>query len=276
MNIKKFLKRFLKISFSIIYLLALGLFVSFLSLVVIEIKPGGSIYYAAMIIAVLTGLAIFSLIKIFKKKKRWAIPLFFVISAIILIVLINSSCAPKKPAVYLYPKEDSMVSVKLRVKGLITKDMPAYKNGWNVFATKEGIIDNKYDYLFYEAFLFGAKFPESGWIVGYGDLRNWFEDNLVRLGLNEKEKNQFIDYWIKELPKANYYQIKLADKKFLDEYMGLDISPKPDTEIRLLFEFAPLSEKIVIDEPEQTAPKRNGFTVVEWGGILKDNILNGI
>jgi hypothetical protein len=71
------------------------------------------------------------------------------------------------------------------------------------------------------------------------------------------------------LPEAKYYQIKLADKKFLDEYMGLDISPKPDTEIRLLFEFTPLSEKISINEPEIKTPERNGFTVVEWGGILK-------
>ena len=175
----------------------------------------------------------------------------------------------KKPAIYLYPEEDSMVSVKLGVKGIIAKDIPAYKNGWNVFATKEGIIDNKYDYLFYEAILFGAKFPESGWVVGYGELRGWFQDNLIKLGLNEKEKNQFIDYWMESLPEADYYQIKMADKKFLDEYMRLDISPKPDTEIRLLFEFTPLSEKIVINEPEIATLERNGFTVVEWGGILK-------
>ena len=49
--------------------------------------------------------------------------------------------------------------------------------------------------------------------------------------------------------------------------MPLDITPTPDTLIRVLMEYKPLDDKI--DLPEQILPPppaRTGFTVVEWGG----------
>src|SRR3989338_4641822 len=174
----------------------------------------------------------------------------------------------KKPAIYLYPAEDSFVNVQLDVNGKIIKDIPEYKNGWKVFATKEGIIENKYDYLFYEAILRKIELPSYGWVVGYDDLANWLNVNLIKFGLNEKEKNQFKDYWLKELTKSEYYEIKLFEDSFLKESMNLIISPQPDTLIRLNFNFKPLKEKIEISEPTIITPKRNGFTVVEWGGRL--------
>ena len=192
---------------------------------------------------------------------------FAIVSAFLWFVLVSINSA-RKPAIYLYPTEDSVVNVKLRINGLMTKSLPEYNNGWNVFATKEGLIEGEYDYLFYEAKLLKMDFPDSGWVVRYEDLDKWFEVNLTTLGLNEKEKSQFMEYWVKELPKSNYYEIKLAGEKFLNENMALDISPKPDTVIRLLFNFRPLKNKTTIQEPNIITPERKGFTVVEWGGIL--------
>jgi hypothetical protein len=174
----------------------------------------------------------------------------------------------KKPAIYLYPKEDAFVKVQLDINGKLIHAIPEYGDGWNVFATKEGIIDGKYDYLFYEAQLNKLELSKSGWIVKYEDLEDWFDEYLSKMGLNEKEKSQFKEYWLKELPKSNYYEIKLLDDHFLKENMDLIISPKPDTVIRLNFYFKPLEEKIVLQEPSIVTPERVGFTVVEWGGIL--------
>lgn len=176
----------------------------------------------------------------------------------------------KKPAIYLYPIEDSFVNVQLNINGKIIKDIPKYNTGWNVFATKEGLIENKFDYLFYEAKLRTIELPDSGWVVKYDDLENWFDINLIKLGLNEKEKNQFKEYWLKRLPKSNYYEIKLLEDAFLKENMDLIIFPQPDTMIRLNFNFKPLKEKINILEPAITTPERTGFTVVEWGGVLSN------
>ncbi len=174
----------------------------------------------------------------------------------------------KKPAVYLYPREDSAINVTLVINGKLTKTEPEYGGGWQVFATKEGIIDGKYDYLFWEANLNKLDLPDEGWVVGYADLEGWFDTNLPKLGLNEKEKAQFMEYWLEKLPKAKYYEIKLLSGEFMKQNMDLIVSPKPDTVIRLNFQFKPLSEKIELSAPEIETPKRAGFTVVEWGGIL--------
>ena len=128
-------------------------------------------------------------------------------------------------------------------------DIPHYGEGWKVFVTKDGIIEGKYDYLFYEAALLHLDIPEKGWVVKYDQLENWFDEKLPKFGLNEKEKRQFVEYWIEELPESNYYEIKLFDKKFVDENLTLDISPKPETIIRLLFHFKALDENANIEEP---------------------------
>jgi hypothetical protein len=185
----------------------------------------------------------------------------------------NSEPQPvKKPAVYLYPEKTTNISVKVEVNGTLTLTEPPYNTGWNVNATPDGLIDNKYDYLFYEADLKKIELPEEGWIVKYNDLEKWFDKCLPELGLNAKEKQQFKEYWLKNLKKANYYEIKLLDNKFLEENMKLIISPEPQTLIRLNFYFKPLFEKKEITEPSIRKTERKGFTVVEWGGINAGDI----
>lgn len=174
----------------------------------------------------------------------------------------------KKPAIYMYPAMDSFVDVRLEINGKMIKDMPEYGKGWHVFVTKEGFIDGKYDYLFYEAKLKTLDVPEEGWVVRYENLDSWLDITLGKLGLNEKEAFQFKEYWLEELPRSEYYEVHLLSQDFLDENMRLIISPEPDTIIRLNFYFKPLEEKMDIVEPEIKTPLRKGFTVVEWGGIL--------
>lgn len=196
---------------------------------------------------------------------------------IILVVLAGSfayitytkgEATTEKPAIYLYPEIDSQISVKLNINGQLIKDIPSYNNGWDVYVTKEGIIENKYDYLFYENTLNNLELPEEGWIISKKELDNWFETKLPQLGLNNKEKTQFKEYWIPRLTNSNYYEIKLLDIDFLNENMGLIISPQPDTEIRIIFSFKEVNKPYSLEEPLIITPIRKGFTVVEWGGIL--------
>lgn len=210
-------------------------------------------------------------------KKPWIIIL--IVLGVLLVLAISALgigfartqfVQVKKPAVYLYPTEDSMIDVKLEINGRITQDIPSYGDSWDVFATKEGLIEGKYDYLFYEAELNKMELPEEGWVVGYGNLGQWFDVKLVELGLNEKEKMQFMEYWLEELPEAEYYEIKLLGDEFLSENMNLVVSPEPDTMIRLDFHFRALDEENDLPEPMTVTPERNGFTVVEWGGILAE------
>lgn len=173
----------------------------------------------------------------------------------------------KKPAVYLYPTETMNVSVKVKVNGKLTYTDPDYNEGWNVNAATNGIINNKYDYLFYEADLKKIELPNEGWVVEFTNLKMWFDEYLPKLGLNKKEKEQFEEYWIAKLKKANYYDIRILDNKFLSENMELLINPKPETLLRLNFYFKPLNSKIELNAPEIKEFTRKGFTVIEWGGI---------
>ena len=54
-----------------------------------------------------------------------------------------------------------------------------------------------------------------------------------------------------------------------ENYTGhaeLDISPKPDTVIRIMMAWKPLKESTTIQPQQLDSIERKGFTVVEWGG----------
>jgi hypothetical protein len=89
-----------------------------------------------------------------------------------------------EPIIYLYPLKNSRIKVKLKINGKITNDIPAYRNGWDVNVDKNGLIENKYPYLFYEADVPKIQLPKEAWVVKYKDLNQWFDINLVKLGLN--------------------------------------------------------------------------------------------
>ena len=173
-----------------------------------------------------------------------------------------------KPAIYLYPQETMKIKVSLSINGEITTSEPEYNNGWDVVVEPGGNIDSSYDYLFYEARLNYLKTPEDGWCVEYEHLELWMNTTLNELGLNEKESKEFKDFWLDVLPIANYYEIKLLSKEYLDLHMGLIIAPKPETIIRVLLTFSPYQNAFEIDTPLIQTPIRSGFTVVEWGGFI--------
>lgn len=180
-----------------------------------------------------------------------------------------------KPAIYLYPKEKTHVSVQIAPKGKLTLTIPKYpSNGWNVVAYPDGRINYKnssYEYLYYEAEIPDGKIPEQkeGFVVAHTDLPKTLDNLLPQLGLNEKEANEFKNYWIRALPRFPYYYIGVVPKSTLDRIAPLAIVPTPDNIIRVTLYFKALDTKIGVRPPKITTPERSGFTVVEWGGIVK-------
>lgn len=178
----------------------------------------------------------------------------------------------KKPNIYLYPEETEELSVNISPNGKITKSIPEYNGGWKVTVDPSGKIDNTYDFLFYEASI-NYKFTlDKGWIVNKDSFNEEMNSILTSIGLNSKEKADFIEYWSKELNwKSSKYAIYCLDPKEINEAIKLNLSKKPDSILRAYFYFVPLkdNENLEIKKPEIKQFKRNGFTVVEWGGIGK-------
>jgi len=181
-----------------------------------------------------------------------------------------------KPVIYLYPTKTEQVSVQVNPIGGFTKTDPTYGNGWNVNATPDSALTNltdgnTYPYLFWEGGASGVvNTPKEGFVVARDDVSTLLADKLSLLGLNEKERTDFMDFWIPRLSKAPYYFITFVPKSEMDRVAPLAVIPTPDSVIRILMDYKPLSAPISVSPLKITTPVRTGFTVVEWGGIVRD------
>ncbi|RJQ35907.1 hypothetical protein C4559_06115 [Candidatus Microgenomates bacterium] len=180
-----------------------------------------------------------------------------------------------KPAIYLYPEEKTKVNVKVNTKGFFTYTDPLYpQNGWDATAYPDGkiIVGNKnYEYLYYESKIPDnlIEKPKTGFVVKFIDLPSLFSDVLPKLGLSPKQTLDFKTYWEKNLPYSPYYFVGVMNEKNIDDFEPLIISPKPATIIRVRLYFEAIKQDLEIQKPEILTPQKKGFSVVEWGGMIK-------
>ncbi len=177
-----------------------------------------------------------------------------------------------KPIIYLYPEQEQLVEVKLLKEQNITVSYPKYNNSWQVIAKPNGdlkdIKTNRNLYgLYYEAKNNESKINlEEGFCVKKENIVSFLEEKLSILGLNEREANEFIIYWLPRLEKNEYNYIRFASISEINKIMPLEVSPQPDTIIRVLMEFKGLNKEIKVKGQELSKVNRNGFVLVEWGG----------
>jgi len=177
-----------------------------------------------------------------------------------------------KPNIYIYPEEiiELDVNIVFPHGGRITTSIPDYNDGWHITVEPSGIIDGQYEYLFYESIQPDYGQYEVGWVVAREELEDFFRDNLAQTGFNEKEIADFVDYWIPRLIEYPYYAIYSQYKDELEEMVKLNFSVQPDNLIRLIYSLRGLeNNNLGMQEPVIPQFARDGFTVVEWGIILK-------
>ncbi len=191
-------------------------------------------------------------------------------------LFVNQSYAPMaecaKPVIYLYPKKETEVFVKVGAD--IKESEPIYKtDGWKVTAYPSGkLISNgvEYDYLFWDGRGMG-EYPDYrnyGFLVEQDDVEKTLRLHLSKLGLNDRESNDFLEYWLPLIPESPYVRLTWLKTQDLNKLAPLSVFPKPDTEIRVFLEFEGLSEYNKLIPQKLTSIPRNGFTLVEWGGLL--------
>ena len=175
-----------------------------------------------------------------------------------------------KPIIYIYPEKATNVTVRLSNPSDLTTTYPKYSDEWKVKALPDGtLIDNnkKYYALYWESSSNRKNsIKEDGFVVRGEDTASFLEEKLEILGLNYKETNEFIMYWLPRLENNKYNYIRFQTLAEINSNMGLDIDPKPDTLIRVRMEYKPLNKKIKIKEQTLERVERHGYTVVEWGG----------
>jgi len=179
----------------------------------------------------------------------------------------------KKPNIYLYPEKDTRIEVKLIGKEdvSITNTKPSYKDGWRVWVTKGGKINNEFSYLFYEALLTYVPDVEKGYCVEGKEIWDFFGKIMEEIGFNELEIVDFINYWSEKLEESPYYLIFPLFNEEIEKIISLDISPKPDRILRVWFLIRKSKEKVKLKKPQLPIFSRNGFSVVEWGVLMESD-----
>jgi hypothetical protein len=178
-----------------------------------------------------------------------------------------------KPNIYLYPESRIQAKVVLspKKKNKITASIPNYNEGWNVSVEPSGMIDGKYEYLFYEGEVSSADKYEQfrfGWSVSHSELWQFLPKKMEEYGFNEKEIKDFVEYWKTHLPKSPFYDIIPLTTQEVEKEFALNIDPKPDAVMRVWFYIIPTDKTKNLQAPKIIKFQRKGFTVTEWGVIL--------
>jgi hypothetical protein len=206
-----------------------------------------------------------------------------------------------KPVIYLYPKEPINISVKFQVPVQLTTDIPTYAGSWQVKAYPNGSLinlkpeltdcskidyrkkgseyaqeacqKNSYPYLYWAGNINSTNYPtiNDGWVVDRNNLDTFLQSKLTEVGLNNKEKNDFMGYWLPDMLAKNtpYYRVSFLQTSDLNSLFPMTVTPSPETTFRLFLDYLPLTAKPDILPQPQVLNKlvRSGFTLVEWGGL---------
>lgn len=175
----------------------------------------------------------------------------------------------EKPIIYLYPESTEEISVNLDTKASIDVSYPAYNDGWKVTAHPDGRLRTptgvETGYLYWEGKMdFQADYPD-GFIVSSDQVAGFLDEKLEFLGLNYDERTDFITYWLPDLQENAYNKIRFLTDEY-DQIAKLNVTPRPDTEIRVFMLFEPAEEGETLPEQVLEPKERAGFTLVDWGG----------
>jgi len=206
-----------------------------------------------------------------------------------------------KPVVYLYPKKTTTVHLSFLSRVSLNTQIPSYSNGWLVSAKADGTLtdlqpqftdcskidsskfgseyaakackNNSYPYIYWSGKSETNPYPkvDEGWIVTKENLNSFMSQKLKEIGLTEKESKDMTSYWIPKMTEKNtpYYRISFLQTKDMNEFIPMNVYPQPDSVLRIFLDYKALSSKPSVDPKPQQFTKfiRNGFTLVEWGGL---------
>lgn len=175
----------------------------------------------------------------------------------------------EKPVIYLYPTEETAVTVTLDLDGDLTCTYPAYDGGWSVTAQPDGTLTDDagqtYQYLYWEGISDMDCDFSKGFCVPGEETASFLEGALAALGLSRREANEFIVYWLPRM-EANPYNLISFQGTAYTSRARLTVSPAPDSVLRVFMAWKALEGPAAVPPQELPAFSRSGFTVVEWGG----------
>ena len=169
----------------------------------------------------------------------------------------------RKPVLYLYPETETNVEVKFSKPELLTTTYPKYVDSWNVKVLPSGDMydqNGKYYYALYWEEISTNKFNfNEGFYVEKDNAIEFLEEKLSILGLNDKERNEFIMYWLPILEQNQKSLVYFETTESLQKENELIINPKPDSLLRIRMHVKKVNHKTEIKEQELPNFERKGL-----------------
>jgi hypothetical protein len=175
-----------------------------------------------------------------------------------------------KPILYLYPEKKTNVTISFEHPELLETTYPKFTGKWEVTAYKNGDLYDKNGNYYYALYWDEVKVHSvdfsTGFYVEADEAIDFLEEKLTYIGLNAKERNEFIMYWLPKLEKNGKSLVYFELTEERESYNKINISPKPDSLLRVVIHVKKVDKKVDIKKESLTKFKRSGFTAVEWGG----------
>lgn len=211
-----------------------------------------------------------------------------------------------KPVIYFYNFQPTSLIVKLNLNLEIWEPTHLYPTpssfNRNIITWNCELIKNKeedlnylkmntnkkfYSYIFWEALTLND--DANSFFIN--NLRKYYvfdsevicdrlDDILHHKGLNTREREDFITYWMPDLVSKKYCMISFMDQCTYDSIANLKIEPCPEKILRVFMVFKPTDSleeyetDNLIEEERFIRENMNESLVVEWGAMNLDNIFN--
>lgn len=181
----------------------------------------------------------------------------------------TGSCVDK-PILYLYPTEETNVNVSFSKPTQLTTTYPKYYGGWSVKVMPNGNIydlsGQEYYALYWEEQSNYKPDQSTAFYVTSDNAIEFLEEKLEYIGLNDRERNEFIMYWLPILESNEQSIVRFAFTEELQTDNKLNISPAPDSLLRVRIFVEKVEENPNLPEPTLQHFERKGFAAIEWGG----------
>lgn len=177
-----------------------------------------------------------------------------------------------KPVLYLYPEEETNVTVSFERLEILETTYPKFVGKWQVTADSQGNLTDRLGKKYYALYWDEKRVHEvdfsEGFYVEKDEAIEFLEDKLSYIGLSDYERNEFIMYWLPILEKNEKSLVYFEFTEERESYNKLLISPEPDSLLRLSIHIKKVDKKVSIKKQSLIKFQRKGFVAVEWGGMV--------
>ena len=176
---------------------------------------------------------------------------------------------------YLYPQPNCLSENVISWEGNLLKNQ---KEDSFIISTS----GKKYSYLFWEATTISQeanslfiRAMDNYYIFSSEEVCDRLDDILIVKGLNTRERQDLITFWMPELTSKEFCLISFLNNNVYESIASLDVDPAPKRTLRIFMVFKPVDSiegyhrcaNLLEEEEKFDREEFKDSLVVEWGAM---------